>query len=98
MITQVEPPVLMSGVSEVVTNVTSAASAVAAIAGAVTAPAVAGTDEASALASLNTGIHGSNFLAIAGQAFIELARYAGALGSAYSAYTGTDSANSTTFG
>lgn len=98
MITRVELPVLLAGVDDVVTNVTDAAAAVAAGVQAVTAPAVAGTDEASALASLNTGVHGANFLAIAGQAFIELGRYAGALGSAYGTYANTDAANGTMFG
>ncbi|MCB1264289.1 MAG: PE domain-containing protein [Mycobacterium sp.] len=98
MITRVDLPILMAGVDDVVANVTGAASAVAAGVQAVTAPAVAGTDEASALASLNTGVHGASFLAIAGQAFVELARYAGVLGSAYGTYAETDAANGAVFG
>lgn len=97
MITNVESGAMMGALADVVSNAASTASIVAGGAPAIMAPVPAGTDEASALASANTGVHSANFLATSAAGFVELVQYAAVLGGVDAAFTATDTANATQF-
>jgi hypothetical protein len=91
--TTVIPTALLTGVTDVVSNAATTASVVAGGAPAIVAPPVAGTDEASALATVNTTAHSANFLATAAQSVLEQGHYAGQLGSTGLMYEAVDAAN-----
>ncbi|MCV7200188.1 PE domain-containing protein [Mycobacterium angelicum] len=93
MITQVETEALLAGVVDVVSNAATTASVVAGGAPAGIAPAPAGADEASALASMNTSVHTAEFLATAAQGTFLLGHYAGTLGITGLGYEVVDDGN-----
>ncbi|SON61874.1 hypothetical protein MSIMFI_03393 [Mycobacterium simulans] len=93
VITHVVPEALLAGVVDVVSNAATTASVVAGTAPGTIAPPVAGTDEASALASLNTSVHAAEFLATAAHGTFTLGHYAGALGNSGVAYEVVDDGN-----
>lgn len=98
MITNVESVPMLASVVEVSTNVASTAGVVDGGAPLMMgAAATAGTDEASMLASVNVTGHTANFLGVSAVGFMELARFAGALGMAEAAYFTVDGANGTPF-
>ncbi|MGH3582724.1 MAG: PE domain-containing protein [Mycobacterium sp.] len=97
MITNVESSVMMGSIAEVVSNVASTAGVIDGGAPVLMAPVPAGTDEASMLATANTSAHSADLLGTAAMGFLELARYAGALGVANASYEIVDSANGTQF-
>lgn len=98
MITNVETDIMQGGVMDVTSNVMVTAGVIDGGAPLmVGASVVAGTDEASALASLNTTAHTANFLGVSAMGFFEMARFAGALGACDFGYTAEDAANSTMF-
>lgn len=97
MITNVESAVMTAGLTDVVSNVAATAGVVEVGSPMIMAPAPAGTDEASALATVNTSAHSANFLSVAALGFLEMAHYAGALGVVDASYAITDSANGATF-
>ncbi|KAA1249871.1 PE domain-containing protein [Mycobacterium simiae] len=97
MITNVESAVMMASIADVVSNVASTAGVIDGAAPVIMAPAPAGTDEASALATMNTSAHSADLLGTSALGFLELARYAGALGVADASYEIVDAANGSQF-
>lgn len=97
MITNVVSPVMLTSVAEVASNVASTAGVIDGGAPVIMAPAPAGTDEASALATANTSAHSADLLATSAMGFLELARFAGTLGIANANYEMVDDANATQF-
>jgi hypothetical protein len=88
---------MLGSIADVVSNVVTTAGVVAGGAPIMAAPAPAGTDEASVLATANTSAHTANFLAVAATGFMELTRYAGTIGMADAAYEIVDGANAAQF-
>jgi hypothetical protein len=97
VITNAEQSVMLGAITEVVSNVATTAGVVAGGAPIMTAPAPAGTDEASALATANVSESTADFLAVAANGFLELARYAGTIGTADASYALVDEANAAQF-
>ncbi len=87
------PAALLAAVNDTVSNVVSTAAVVDGAAALIVAPPPAGSDEASALATLNTTAHSANFLAVAAQNFAEMAHFAGNLGLCEAVTDLTDAAN-----
>jgi hypothetical protein len=88
---------MMAGIADVVSNVATTAGVVDGGAPLISAPPPAGTDEASALATVNTSAHSANFLSVSALGFMEMAHYAGTLGIADASYEIVDAANGTQF-
>ena len=97
MITNVSSLVMMASVADVVSNAAATAGVIDGGAPVIMAPAPAGTDEASALATANTSAHAADLLGTAHLGFLELARYADTLAITDASYTTVDAANSTQF-
>ncbi|MFZ2242899.1 MAG: PE domain-containing protein [Gordonia amarae] len=97
MITNVVPSALLGSVGEVVSNTVTTATVVDGGSVLMCSAAPAGSDEASVLASANTTAHTANFLAVASTAFVEMGRFAGALGAVSAGYEVVDDANGAQF-
>lgn len=97
MITNVESAVMTASIGDVVSNVAATAGVIDGGAPVIMAPAPAGTDEASALATVNTSAHSADLLGTAAMGFLELARFAGTLGVADASYEAVDAANGSQF-
>lgn len=97
MITNISSSVMMASVADVVSNVAATAGVIDGGAPVIMAPAPAGTDEASALATANTSAHAADLLGTSMLGFLELGRFAGTLGITDASYTTVDAANSTQF-
>lgn len=97
MITNVESAAMLAGMADVVSNVVSTAGVVDGGAPVIMAPPPAGTDEASALATVNTSAHSANFLATSALGFLAMSHYAGTLGIADASYAIVDAANGAQF-
>ncbi|CQD02018.1 PE domain-containing protein [Mycobacterium timonense] len=97
MITNVVSPVMLASVADVASNVAATAGIIDGGAPVIMAPAPAGTDEASALATVNTSAHSADLLGTAAAGFLELARLAGTLGVTDANYSMVDDANATQF-
>ncbi|MDQ1246838.1 MAG: hypothetical protein QG597_1206 [Actinomycetota bacterium] len=91
------PAALLAAVNDTVSNVVTTATVVSGGAPLMVAPPPAGSDEASALATVNTTAHSANFLAVAAMNFLEMARYAGNIGMCEAATDMVDSANGMQF-
>lgn len=91
--TMVTPAALYAGVTDVVSNAATTAAVVAGGAPAIVAPAPAGADEASALATMQTTAHSANFLATAAATVLELGHHAAQLGAIGLNYEAIDAAN-----
>ncbi|MFN6548135.1 hypothetical protein [Mycolicibacterium nivoides] len=97
MITNVQSSVMMASVADVASNVASTAAVIDGGAPIMMAPAPAGTDEASMLATANTSAHSADLLGTSVAGFMELARLAGALGVVDASVTIVDTANGAQF-
>lgn len=92
-----ESTALLAAVNDTVTNVAATAAVVDGAAPLIVAPPPAGSDEASALATVNTTAHSANFLAVAALNFEEMSRYAGNIGMCEAATDIADTANGAQF-
>jgi hypothetical protein len=88
---------MMASVADVVSNAATTAGVIDGGAPVIMAPAPAGTDEASALATANTSAHAADLLATAAMGFLQMAQFAGTLAVTDASYTTVDAANSTQF-
>lgn len=93
METHVVPEALLAAVNDTVSNVTATATVVLGAAPLIAAPAPAGTDDASALATASAAAHAANFLAVATHGMTELGAYAAAIGQCAVTYQLVDAAN-----
>lgn len=97
METFVVPEALLASVADTVSNVVTTAAVVDGGAVAISTPAPAGSDEASALATANTSLHSANFLAVAALSFADMGMYAGNIGLCDAGYEAVDAANGAQF-
>jgi hypothetical protein len=97
VITNVASSVMVASIAEVANNVAATAAVIDGGAPVIMAPAPAGSDEASALATVNTSAHSADLLGTSAMGFLELARFAGTLGVADASYEMVDAANGAQF-
>ncbi|SLH41133.1 hypothetical protein [Mycobacteroides abscessus] len=96
--TTIELPAVAGEVANAGSNVATTASEVVSTTAPAIVPAPAGTDEASALASLNVGANTADLLGTAASDFAAEAEYVAALAHVAATSTATDAANSGMFG